>query len=119
MDALAFSVAIAVGVLFGGCGGWKGVPNSPGWKVRQEQKPSDDVISKVLPSLDLYCIVSIRHGGGRWIYLPSQVGKCGIVQIADDTDRPLLLCVIHMHCILGGDSVYDSIWQSKRRRWTN
>lgn len=37
----------------GGC--WYDTPSSPGWKLRAEQKPSEDVISSVLPSFDLIC----------------------------------------------------------------
>jgi hypothetical protein len=34
-------------------GGWKMAPSSPGANVKQEQKPSDEVMSSVRPSVDL------------------------------------------------------------------
>ena len=50
---LALATDMGVGVcraMLGG--GWWKVPNSPGAKVRAEQKPSDEVMRRVLPSLD-------------------------------------------------------------------
>ena len=51
-------VLIGPGTCFAGGGGWQTVPSSPVANVRQEQKPSDEVISNVSPSFDL-CLVSI------------------------------------------------------------
>lgn len=55
MDAAEFALATDMGVgvwraALGG--GWWTVPSSPGANVRAEQKPSEEVISKVWPSLD-------------------------------------------------------------------
>ena len=50
----AFATEIGVGVCFALLAvlAWYGVPSSPGAKVRAEQKPSEDVIRSVWPSLD-------------------------------------------------------------------
>jgi hypothetical protein len=55
VDAAELALATEMGV--GVCramlgGGWWTVPSSPGAKVRAEQKPSDEVIRRVWPSLD-------------------------------------------------------------------
>lgn len=46
---------------------------------------------------------------------PSQVGEGGIVQVADDAQWSLLLRVVDVYGILGGNSVYDPVWKPKRR----
>lgn len=37
------------------------MPSSPGWKVRQEQKPSEEVINSVLPSPDLDMVLVVLN----------------------------------------------------------
>jgi len=63
----AMEVGVAMGVLCDEAVGIMGCfavgtsplyisPNSPGAKVRVEQKPSEDVIRRVWPSFDLNCV---------------------------------------------------------------
>lgn len=51
-----FDVVVVVLIDVGWCFAGPGCtcPNSPGANVRQEQKPSEDVIRSVLPSVDLF-----------------------------------------------------------------
>lgn len=61
LDVVAAVVLIELGWLFGGPGCT--CPSSPGGKVRHEQNPSDDVMRRVLPSVDLFtCQPKFCHG---------------------------------------------------------
>tara|TARA_R110002060_G_scaffold65221_1_gene74236 strand:+ start:546 stop:983 length:438 start_codon:yes stop_codon:yes gene_type:complete len=84
-------------------------PSSPGAKVRVEQKPSEEVIRRVKPSLDL------EHELGTTIArvddLPSQIRECGTVEVAHYTQRSLLLGVIHQYRVFRSHSVDHPVWK--------
>jgi len=91
-----------------------GVPNSPGENASVEQKPSDELITSVKPSLDLE-LISWWVAWGRAGSLPGEVGKGGKVKVADDAQWHLLLRIIHQHCILGGNRIHYSVGQCECR----
>jgi len=49
---------------------------------------------------------------------PSQICESGVVQIADNTQRFRLLCVVHVHSILSGNGIDNTIRQTKCRHWS-
>lgn len=83
-------------------------PSSPGAKVRHEQNPSDDVIRSVLPSFDLFQLSASVFKLCEEL-IPGKICESCKVEIADDTQRLLLLRVVDVHSILGSDSVYHAV----------
>lgn len=85
-------------------------PSSPGAKVKVEQKPSEDVMSRVKPSVDLKQeLVVLKKIRGHC--LPSQIGESRTMKIANHTERSLLLRIVYQNRVLGGNRVDHSIWQ--------
>ena len=87
-------------------------PSSPGEKVNAEQKPSDELIRSVNPSFDLERISNESSISIKMI-LPCDVCECCKVQIANNAERLLLLCVVHMYRILCCDCIHHAVWQAK------
>ncbi len=44
---------------------------------------------------------------------PGEIGEGGVVQITDNAQRPLLLCIVDMYCILRGDCVDYPVWETE------
>lgn len=59
------------------------LPSSPGVKVKQEQNPSEELISSVEPSFDLLEISECMCRVSRDGYIPREIGKCSVMKIAD------------------------------------
>ncbi len=89
-------------------------PSSPGVKERVEQKPSEELIRRVSPSVDL-ARVSGRSKRGQ-MDSPCEVCECRKVQITDDAQRRLLLRIVHQHSVLRGHGIDDPIGQRKGRQ---
>ena len=85
-------------------------PNSPAAKDREEQKPSEDDIIKVRPSLDLVDLLAGAGVPGE-LYIPCKIGKGSAVEIAHDADRGLLLSIIQQYRVLSSYRIYHAIWQ--------
>lgn len=92
-------------------------PSSPGAKVTDEQNPSEDVMSNVDPSFDLFEI-------SDWICndskssLPCNVRKCGEVQIADYAQWLLLLGIVYVNSVLCRYRIYHAIRKAEGGDWT-
>lgn len=105
-----------VGVEEGGVGAAVGMgpvyfsPSSPGENTTTEQNPSVDVMSKVLPSGDLNCQISMNqaHPEGR-DDKPCKIGERRIMQVADNAKRRLLLGVIYQNRILCRNGIHNPI----------
>ena len=69
-------------------------PSSPGANVTEEQKPSEDVINNVEPSLDLHLLNSIQ-AMVVWV-LPCDIRERSKVQVTDNAQRLLLLGIVQM-----------------------
>ena len=77
-----------------------------------EQKPSEEVMRRVVPSEDLGVGVSdggkLGLGRGRGD-VPGQIGESGEVKIADDAEGSLLLSVVDENGVLGCNGVDDAV----------
>jgi hypothetical protein len=83
-------------------------PSSPCAKDNAEQNPSFELIMRVNPSLDLnlvniFAIYLIRK------YIPSDICEGCVVQIANNTQGFLLLCIINMNSILRCDCIHYAV----------
>jgi hypothetical protein len=87
-------------------------PSSPGLKVRVEQKPSDELMSNVSPSLDLE-ILSARFDHTFSRFVPGKVCESCKVQVAHDSDGSHLLRVVYKHRVLRRHSIDDAVRQSE------
>jgi hypothetical protein len=84
--------------------------------VRVEQKPSEEVIISVKPSLDLF-----KQLVGTFLRqsrdLPSQIREGSTMEIANDTERCLLLSVIKKHGVLRSNGIYHTVRERERHWW--
>lgn len=89
-------------------------PRSEGEKDTVEQKPSDEVTNKVVPSEDLGGRVrDMAHMGKQLIVelfnLPRKIGESGTMQVADNADGCLLLGIIDKDRILCGHRIHHTV----------
>jgi hypothetical protein len=88
-------------------------PSSPGAKVTAEQNPSEDVMSSVDPSLDLHWLAIL--GDIHALHVPCDISKGSEVQVANNAQRLLLLCIVDVDGILCRYRVNHSVRKSKGR----
>ena len=74
-------------------------PNSPAAKVSVEQNPSEELMRSVRPSTDLPVVSTGLEAGA--MHVPGQISKCCAMQVADNTDRGLLLRIVQQNGIFG------------------
>lgn len=76
-----------------------------------EQNPSEDVISRVDPSFDLEMLA---YGTSHVLrYIPCYISKGSKVQIADNAQWFLLLCVVYVDSVLRGDCIDHAVTQTE------
>lgn len=92
-------------------------PSSPGVNVTAEQKPSEDVINSVEPSLDLWPLVLAR--GDDATDIPCDVSEGREVQVANNAQRLLLLCVVDVDSVLSGHRIDHAIWEAEGGCWAS
>lgn len=69
-------------------------PSSPGAKLTAEQKPSEEVMRSVSPSLDLESVPSAPGQVYAERSLPCKVSERRKMQVADNADWRVLLGVV-------------------------
>lgn len=101
------------------CGPLYFSPSSPGANVNEEQNPSEELMRRVSPSLDLLLLVHTPEMK-KFGYVPREIREGSKVQITNDAQRLLLLRIVDVHRVLGRNGVHHAIGKAKgrdRSRW--